>query len=147
MQHDFKPHPLASPQPGLRFISLLLRISLWAWLCGVGLCVSDCYADGSESNTGPIPSQNYEKDSQYLPGEEVVTPTGRKMRVWSTKGPVPVSQAPEPFERESEKSLQGVPVYVDQNGGHRRHENDRRQVEGNASSENRSGNDSFDLRR
>ncbi len=37
-------------------------------------------------------SKNFPKTGRFLPGEEVVTPTGKKMRVWSTEGPVPVTQ-------------------------------------------------------
>ncbi len=37
-------------------------------------------------------SKNFSKTGRFLPGEEVVTPTGKRMRVWSTEGPVPVTQ-------------------------------------------------------
>jgi len=33
-----------------------------------------------------------------LPGEEVVTSTGKRMRVWSSSGPVPVASPPEPTD-------------------------------------------------
>lgn len=33
-----------------------------------------------------------------IPGEEVTTGEGRKSKIWTTQGPVPVSPAPEPFE-------------------------------------------------
>ena len=35
-----------------------------------------------------------------LPGEAVKTDTGRKMKVWTTAGPVPVESAPEPWKCE-----------------------------------------------
>jgi hypothetical protein len=39
-----------------------------------------------------------ETGDKLLPGEEVVTPTGKKMRLWDTTGPVPVASVPpEPF--------------------------------------------------
>lgn len=51
------------------------------------------------------PSANYNKDRHFLPGEEVVTPTGQKLKVWSTEGPVPVSKAPEPFSDPAKTQL------------------------------------------
>jgi hypothetical protein len=58
-----------------------------------------------------------------LPGE-VVNDSGRKMRVWSTAGPVPVSDAPEPWKEKvgGEESDVQVPlgVIVDQHDKHRR---------------------------
>ena len=36
------------------------------------------------------PTSNYKQSDEYLPGEEVVTPAGQKMKVWSTKGEVKV---------------------------------------------------------
>ncbi len=75
------------------------------------LTTSIAVADG-EKDRWDVPAEakadqrspNYDKTEQFLPGEEVVSPTGQKMKVWSTKGPVPVSRAPEPFE-DREKSL------------------------------------------
>jgi len=51
-------------------------------------------------------SENYKKSEKFLPGEEVVTPTGQKLRVWSTEGPVPVSPPPEPFEAPEERQIE-----------------------------------------
>ena len=36
-----------------------------------------------------------------LPGE-IVNDSGRKMKVWSTSGPVPVSDAPEPWKKDED---------------------------------------------
>ena len=66
-------------------------------------------------------SSQVRQPREILPGEEVTTSSGKKVDVWTTKGPVPVSKAPEPFEDESEKSLQGVPIIVDADGKRRRH--------------------------
>ncbi len=68
------------------------------------LTTSIAVADG-EKDRWDVPAEakadqrspNYDKTEQFLPGEEVVSPTGQKMKVWSTKGPVPVSRAPEPL--------------------------------------------------
>lgn len=49
-----------------------------------------------------------------LPGEEVVTSTGKKMKVWSTEGPVKVSPPPQPFDDPHKSTLDGVGVLVDQ---------------------------------
>jgi len=44
-------------------------------------------------------SKNYEKSQkELLPGEKVTTPTGQQLRVWSTRGKVETSPAPEPFK-------------------------------------------------
>ena len=58
-------------------------------------------------------SANYSKDKQFLPGEEVVTPTGQKMRVWSTTGPVPVSPPPQPFDDPSKATIDSAIIEVD----------------------------------
>lgn len=52
-----------------------------------------------------------------LPGETVTDSSGKKMRVWSTSGPVVVSEAPEPWKKEGELN-QVAPggVIVDRRG-------------------------------
>ena len=50
-----------------------------------------------------------------LPGEEV-NDSGKKMRVWSTSGPIPVSEAPEPWRAKGELPA-GVGVVVDNRAG------------------------------
>ena len=44
----------------------------------------------------PTTRQDDDRLPPVLPGEEVVTQTGQKMRVWSSAGPVPVNQQPTP---------------------------------------------------
>ncbi|MCB0344692.1 MAG: hypothetical protein KDD66_06230 [Bdellovibrionales bacterium] len=77
------------------------------------LCLSTpAFADSSEESKE---SSNFKKTERFLPGEEVVTPTGKKMKVWSTEGPVPVSKAPEPFDDDAQ--LRDVPVVIDYDRG------------------------------
>ncbi len=82
-------------------------------------------ADGPEANAptrteGP-PSSNFHKTEKFLPGEEVVSPTGQRMKVWSTEGPVPVSRAPEPFEDREKTVINDENVIIDAEvGGGRR---------------------------
>ena len=59
-------------------------------------------------------SKNFPKTGRFLPGEEVVTPTGKKMRVWSTEGPVPVTQPPTPGYGAPNGIPYGTEVIVDQ---------------------------------
>ena len=48
-----------------------------------------------------------------LPGEPVVR-GGKKMNMWSTSGPVPVGDAPEPFEDKQRIDVDDVDIIVDQ---------------------------------
>lgn len=52
-------------------------------------------------------STNYKKSEDFIPGEEVITPTGKTVKVWSTKGPVKVSPVPEPFADQEKTRLKG----------------------------------------
>ncbi len=90
------------------------------------------WADGSPADTEPRrptdqSSANFNKTQRFIPGEEVITPTGKKVKVWSSEGPVPVSRAPEPFE-DREKSLIPDNVIIDAGtvpalrDDHRRHD-------------------------
>lgn len=80
----------------------------------------NAYADDSDSNSSlkeiaDQSSANIKKTEQFIPGEEVVTSTGKVVKVWSTEGPVKVGKAPEPFE-DREKSvlpIGGVEIDVD----------------------------------
>lgn len=67
----------------------------------------------SDSGRDDERSGNYDKAEKLLPGETVVTPTGQRIKVWSTKGPVPVSRAPEPFAEKDGGLPSGVGVIVD----------------------------------
>jgi hypothetical protein len=61
-------------------------------------------------------SANFNKTERFLPGEEVITPTGKKLKVWSSAGPVPVSRAPDPFEDREKTVLPSGGVIVDTRG-------------------------------
>jgi hypothetical protein len=77
------------------------------------LCCLDVMADNNAATNDSL--QDTEKS--YLPGQEVVSAGGKKVRVWSTKGSIEVSKpqkpsAPsEPFEDVSDQvSISGVVV-------------------------------------
>lgn len=55
-----------------------------------------------------------------LPGERVKPPHGKAMNVWSTRGPVAVSPAPEPFQNDSSETLPPVHIIVDEKGDHKK---------------------------
>lgn len=61
----------------------------------------------------PTTRQYNDRLPPILPGEEVVTETGQKMRVWSSAGPVPVNQQPTPQPLPQSQSVGGVGVIVD----------------------------------
>jgi hypothetical protein len=78
------------------FIATLAIAISTGFLCDTG------WADQSESgDTAPqgdkLTTRQYNNRlPPVLPGEEVVTETGQKMRVWSSSGPVPVNPRPTP---------------------------------------------------
>lgn len=110
--------------------SRLIAVSSAAML-SVAVAAPVC-ADGPDLDERPLPvergkeSENFHKTGRFLPGEEVVTSTGKKMRVWSTEGPVPVSRPPEPFEDRTEWGWIRPHVVIDGDRDHhrgpRRHE-------------------------
>jgi hypothetical protein len=66
--------------------------------CGVALADQSGTGDeaAAESNEKPTNRQDDDRLPPVLPGEEVVTETGQKMRVWSSAGPVPRNLQPTP---------------------------------------------------
>lgn len=52
--------------------------------------------DAAAAQDQPTTRQDDDRLPAVLPGEEVVTQTGQKMKVWSSAGPVPVNQQPTP---------------------------------------------------
>jgi hypothetical protein len=56
----------------------------------------DSADDGSDGQDKPTTRQDDDRLPPVLPGEEVVTQTGQKMRVWSSAGPVPMNVQPTP---------------------------------------------------
>lgn len=54
------------------------------------------------------------KDVPEYPGQQHEDKNGKTVKRWSTKGPVDVSQASEPFEQKTEKQIpSGVLINVD----------------------------------
>ncbi len=77
--------------------------------------VGEATPKSSKKQPADRSSENFKKTERFLPGEEIVTPTGKTVKVWSTEGPVSVQQAPEPFEDLSERRLPtGTNVVVDE---------------------------------
>lgn len=89
-------------------LTRLNQICLLALLFSGSLAFADGQGAAVESPGGSTIKRD------YLPGEEVTTASGKKLKVWSTRGPVEVSQAPEPFESEDEKRLPPLDLYVEQ---------------------------------
>ncbi len=75
------------------------------------LFASTALAEDKQEPTELV-EEKAETTRRYLPGEEVVTPTGKKLKVWSTEGPVSVSKTPEPFADKG-KDLNDVHIVVD----------------------------------
>jgi hypothetical protein len=66
------------------------------------------------------PNSGGSGDQDYLPGEQVTTQSGKKMRVWSTRGPVPVNQQPPAAPQLNDGSQQlpvGTSIIVDDRYG------------------------------
>jgi hypothetical protein len=73
------------------------------------------YADGNPAGTPSRPTtrQYNTRLPPVLPGEEVVTETGQKIRTWSSSGPVPVNQVPTPQALGNANGTGGVGVIID----------------------------------
>lgn len=84
--------------------SLFLCTGLTVLLMGALNVAQADQADGGDDSVAaqagqddqPTTRQDDDRLPPVLPGEEVVTQTGQKMRVWSSAGPVPVNQQPTP---------------------------------------------------
>jgi len=96
----------------------------------------------AQSENDPVPDStpNQASDASFdkrlppvLPGEHV-NDSGRQMKVWSTAGPVPVSEAPEPWRKTKKEDLKEwlgpVGVVVDQRKDGRHHKGSSRDTEG-----------------
>lgn len=99
------------------------------WLAPITVLADSSYSLGGDevhlkssapSQVAPAAADSKLDDSRLpptIPGEEI-TRNGKKYRVWSTSGPVPVSEAPEPWRRRNERGLDrvkgGVGVVLDQ---------------------------------
>ena len=75
----------------MRIFRLIISIAISSFV----IPATELYADSDRSSAN---GSNTDQAREYLPGEEVVTESGQKLKVWSTRGPVEVNKAPEPFE-------------------------------------------------
>ena len=98
--------------------SVLLLACVSAAFVAVGSVASADQGDigdsaaAADGNDKPTTRQDDGRLPPVLPGEEVVTQTGQKMRVWSSAGPVPVNQQPTPQPLNG-NGYGGVGVIVD----------------------------------
>jgi len=93
-----------------------IQLLVFLFILAPALAFADGYERSPRAQMNPPErapkSENFDKTKRFLPGEEVVSPTGQKMKVWSTRGPVEVSPPPQPFE-DREKALLPDQVIVD----------------------------------
>jgi hypothetical protein len=100
----------------LEYSLKLCAVTAAACISCVALTIDSARADGkvaAENGANPTTRQNNDRLPPILPGEEVVTETGQKMRVWSSSGPVPVNPQPTPQQLPSGIGGAGVGVIVD----------------------------------
>lgn len=97
------------------FLSVIFMFPLRA--LADGEASNRAQGDGQASSTAETSPQLLDKRlPAVMPGQEV-TANGKKMKVWSSSGPVPVSEPPEPWRRDSGQihvNENGVGVIVDQ---------------------------------
>lgn len=95
----------------------LQQLSLPLFVTSIALAVgvSEARADGKalEQSNQPTTRQNDQRLPPVLPGEEVVTEGGQRMRVWSSAGPVPVNPRPTPQTLQGNNGYGGPSVIVD----------------------------------
>jgi hypothetical protein len=127
----------------LLFKSILMPLFLVSLAVADGASIEATSADSETAKRKVMPvdqsSENFKKTEDFLPGEEVVSTTGKKVKVWSTKGPVPVSRAPEPFEDRDKTVLDGSHLVIDA-------EELRRKRKEQRDAAKKTAEDSFDLR-
>lgn len=83
-----------------------------AWLSASTTALADSSNVPSVDSVPTPSSKQYDKRlPPVLPGEEIVTESGQRMRVWSSSGPVPINPPPPPQQLGG-----GVPVIVDGRG-------------------------------
>jgi hypothetical protein len=97
----------------LAWQTLILPVMAVVVLFGAALARADSTGLPGQPAGGITPSsKQYDKRlPPVLPGEEIVTETGQRMRVWSSSGPVPVNPPPP-----QQQPYGGVPVIVDGRG-------------------------------
>lgn len=84
------------------------------------LTLATVFADGDElhpsarfERTTPTTRQYSDRLPPVMPGEEIETETGQRMRVWSSSGPVPINRQPTPASIENNVGNSRVGVIVD----------------------------------
>ena len=109
---------------------------------GLFLCVNCAGADGEQRESDGTANQQAAGDSKrtvvpkldkrlppVLPGQ-VVEVDGQKIKVWSSAGPVPVGNPPEPWREYNSRSYLDIPggvdVIVDDRKGHHRPRGEKR---------------------
>jgi hypothetical protein len=83
------------PRILLGTITLTLSIATII-LCAPRYVLADGRAVQPQQAQRPTTRQYDQRLPPVMPGEEIVTETGQKMRVWSSAGPVPVNPRPTP---------------------------------------------------
>ena len=78
------------------------------------------FADGeshaaivANEHSTPTTRQYDKRLPPVMPGEEIVTETGQRMRVWSSSGPVPVNAQPTPQSLPNGSTNSGIGLLVD----------------------------------
>lgn len=90
---------------------LLVTLLLCASTFEVEQCSADSPDSGFSYNDQKPDSDSSDNYQNLLPGEEVTTSSGRKARVWSTRGPVEVNQQP-PAAPQFNNGAQQLPAGV-----------------------------------
>lgn len=107
-----------------RFLPLTVIISLVQIVAVVGVWrVERAHADGNASANQPqyrrpTTRQYDDRLPPVMPGEEIVTETGQKMKTWTSAGPVPVNRRPPPQALGNGSGLGGVIVDTRDHFGH-----------------------------
>lgn len=107
-----------------RFLPLTVFGSLMAVFIFAGtLSFEGAYADGNSATAQPryrrpTTRQYNDRLPPVMPGEEIVTETGQKMKTWSSSGPVPVNRRPPPQTVGNGSGLGGVIVDTREHYGH-----------------------------
>lgn len=104
----------------MRINQLLIGLTFGVVSLLDSLILATAFADGDElhpselhGRTTPTTRQYNDRLPPILPGEEIETETGQRMRVWSSSGPVPINRQPTPASIENNVGNSGVGVIVD----------------------------------
>lgn len=94
-----------------------LLLALTVNSSSVSVARADGKTDGAPDRVGNPTSRQYDQRlPPVIPGEEVVTEGGQRMRVWSSSGPVPVNPVPTPQTLNGNGNGYGPGVIVDGRG-------------------------------